>query len=446
MTLDVAVVGAGAAGLAAAIELAGAGRDVEVYEAETEPGGVVRSVRESGYLIEEGPNSILADEGLWEILDGLDLSGRALLAPRAARRRFVLKNGNLLAIPMSPPALALSGLLGASGKLRLLAEPFARRRREDMDESVASFVCRRFGRAALEELFDPFVSGVYAGDPERLSAPAAFPRLVEWERRSGSVVRGALAAVLSAKKGGPRRPKGILSFPGGLGELAATMAARLGPRLVLGSPIEGIEPGRDGGFRLFLAGGKTRESRALVLAAPAPAVAALAKGLGAPPDLAAIPYAPVASVFLGYARDAVAHPLDGFGYLAPSREGRPVLGILFSSTLFAGRAPEGHIALTAFVGGVRRPELAELPDDELFALVAAEARTFLGARGDPVFRRVRRWRAAIPQYELGHLKRMAAILSWEASRPGLALAGSWRSGISVAQTLASGRDAARRIA
>jgi oxygen-dependent protoporphyrinogen oxidase len=345
-----------------------------------------------------------------------------------------------VALPTSPGAFLRTPLFSAGAKLRLMLEPFRRRAPADADESLADFVRRRLGREFLDYAINPFVAGVYAGDPERLSVRHAFPRLHALEQEHGSLLLGALRR--RNPSGGPKGR--IFSFPEGLGEIPRALQARLLDPVLLRTRVTALR--RAGaGWRLTLDQRGTlgeAEFDLVVCALPADALAALEFPELAPDAglrlLAEIPHPAVVSVFTGHRREDVTHPLDGFGLLMPAVEGGRILGTLFSSTLFPGRAPEGHVALTTFVGGTRQPELAALDDAALATLVREELGRLLGVGGTPAIFRVQRWPRAIPQYAPGHERFLTAIGRLEAAAPGVFVGGNCRDGISLPNCIAAG--------
>jgi oxygen-dependent protoporphyrinogen oxidase len=445
----VAVLGAGITGLTAAWHLRQAGIPAVVFEASGRCGGAIETIREGGWLHEAGPNSLLegkADES--DLLAALGLGPRRLFAGEEAKNRYVLRNARMEPMPASPGRFLSTRLFSWRAKLGLVGEVFRPRGDAKGDETVADFTVRRLGREFLDYAVDPFVGGVYAGDPARLSVRHAFPRLFALEREHGSLIRGAVR--LRNASGGPRGR--ILSFPEGLEELPLALAARLGDSLRLRAPVLAL--GRTGGgWRVaFGRDGATSQGEfsAVVCALPADALARLRlEGLEAPGQLSPlgeIEHPPVASVFTGYRRADVAHALDGFGVLVPRVEGRRILGTLFSSTLFPGRAPQGHVALTTFVGGTRQPELALADDAALIGLVQTELASLLGVRAAPVFLRVHRHARAIPQYGVGFDRYEAIFAGAERSAPGLYFGGNSRDGVALSACMASGRRLAQAVA
>jgi oxygen-dependent protoporphyrinogen oxidase len=441
---DIIIVGAGISGLSCAWFLRARGKRVRILEAGSQPGGCLSSAHHDGFLVEGGPNStLLRDGALGSLIHELGLDARLLEANPAAKRRYVVKNDQLVALPGSPPAFIVSPLFSMRAKLRLLLEPFYRRAAGE--ESIAQFVRRRLGPEFLDWAIDPFVSGVYAGDPARLSVRAAVARIYALEAEHGSLILGALAHRRQARAVGPMPVGRLISFHDGMQTLAQALAESLGDAVQCGAGVTAIRRD-DRGWQVETPAGTQRAAR-LVLSVPAYRAATLLEPLDAElaAELAAIHYPPLASVALGFGREQVAHPLDGFGMLMPSRAGRRTLGVLFSSTLFPGRAPAGQVLLTAFIGGVRNEAVATLDEAEIVRQVLADLTPLLGIRAAPVFERVRRWPRAIPQYELGHLERLARIDARLARLPGLQVRANWRDGISVVDCVANAAQLAGRL-
>ena len=446
----VAVIGGGLTGLVAAHRLAAQGAQTVLFEASGTTGGVIRSEREGAWLAEAGPNTLLdSAPAARSLLDELGLSTRVLRAGPSAKNRYIVRGGRPLPLPSGPAGFVFTRLFSLRAKLRLLREPFIRPAPADAEESLADFALRRLGREFLDYAVDPFVSGVYAGDPARLSVKAAFPKLQALEQAHGSLIRGALA-----KRNASAGPKGsILSFPEGLAELPATLTAGLGGRVRTGTPIAGVRRTASGHFRLIGPAPGLGEELwdTVALALPSSPLAEFrfedeaADREPLPMSAAALsPHPPLASVFLGFRRDSVAHPLDGFGVLAPSVERRGILGVLFSSSLFPERAPQGAVALTVMIGGVRQPEKALLGDEALTALACTELNALLGVSGTPIHRRIHRWPRAIPQYTaaIHGLRRRAAEV--EAAFPGLLIGGQAVDGVALGACIEAGEKLAGR--
>lgn len=445
MDADAIVVGAGTAGLAAALELQGRGVDVRVLEAEARPGGHARHEAEGGYLFARGPQAFLArSPHLLRLAARLGLATRLVSATSPARR-FLFLDGRLVELPAGPGGLASSPFLSWRGKLRLLAEPFVSTRASS-SESVHDFVARRLGAEAARNLAGPFVSGVYAGDARQLELRSAFPTLHAWDAEVGSLLRGALRHRRSASPPPPGVPRrGLLSFARGLVELTDAAAAQLGPRLELGTDVERVERAPEG-FRVATASGAL-SCRRLVLAVPPPAAARLLEPLDAEASRLAlsVPMAPVAVVHLGGPLGPAERAPRGFGVLVQRESGLDTLGIIFTSSLLPGRAPEGAWLQAAYVGGVTNPDAIERDDADLRATVAADTRRALGFDPDRGVARVIRHRAAIPQFVSGHRDRIEALRA-RARAAGLVLAGNWLDGVGLEQAAASGHRAAEELA
>lgn len=460
---DVVVIGAGLSGLVCAYRLKSLGIDVLLLESSDRAGGVIRSEIIDGFLIERGPNSAQGREDLLILVEELGITGDLIEGdPKAPA--YVYFNGHLHAVPMSPLAFLKSNLLGLGGKLRILAEPFIGRRYADTEESVASFVRRRIGHQAAERLVAPFVSGIYAGDSERLSVQAAFPRLANLESSYGGLFRGMIAKAREAKaakqadvedseKPKPQR-KRVCSFKSGMSFLTETLAAKLGEELITGCAALKIsnlksQISNNEGYRFAVEftreGNEAVECKDVVIAAPA----FIASELVAPLSneisslLKEIEYPPLSIVYLAYDRTSVGHDLKGFGFLAAPLENLKILGCVWNTSLFEGRAPSGKVMMTVFIGGAQWPELAQLADAELASTAHSELQKILNISGEPDVISITRYMRAIPQYNIGHARRVISIEKLLGEMPGLHLAGNYLRGVSTGDCIKEADHLAR---
>jgi oxygen-dependent protoporphyrinogen oxidase len=448
---SIAIIGGGITGLTAAFRLRQMGLPVTVYEASARLGGVIQSLEKDGYLAEFGPNTVLeTSPKIVALIRDLGLESRRLYSDPAAGNRYIVRGKRPVQLPGSPFEFFSTPLFSWSAKLQLLAEPFIRRSNPELEESLAEFVLRRIGREFLDYAINPFVAGVYAGDPARLSVKQAFPKLHALEQKYGSLIKGQILGARERRRRAEvskqNAPK--FSFEHGLQELIDALGRQLEDSLRLRSKVTRLERRGDAWDVTVQDGGPATRHGAVLLAAPAYRLAELnISGADSPSlaPLAEIRYPPVASVVLGFRREDVPHPLNGFGMLIPAVEGFRILGTLFSSSLFPHRAPPGHVTLTSYVGGTRAPELAARSGEELAAITTEDLRVILGIRGEPTFRHHVFYPKAIPQYEVGYGRFKQLMAEVEAKAPGLFLAGHYRDGISLGDSLASGSDVADRI-
>jgi len=448
MTVDVAIVGGGIAGLSAAFELTQRGVSVRVLEASDRPGGVITTERFDQWIIDGGPDSMLIQKpAAVALCRELGIADRLIhtLTPRTA---YVLRDGELhplvegsfLGFPVGFGALARSSLFTIGGKLRMACEVVMPRRDGDEDESIGAFVRRRFGDEAVEYLAEPLLAGIHAGDVERLSMRALFPRLIEAERHSGSVLRAFRAMHVT-----PSAQGAFVSLPGGTGELVDALSSALHDVVTTDARVTDVH--RAGVLTIESSVGSV-QARAVILAVPAYVAASLLRGFDT--TLAAfcdsVPYASTATVALGYRRDHIAHAMNGTGFVVPRVERSALLAGTWVTSKWPGRAPEGHALIRAFLGGGRDPHRLDASDAELIDTARTELGDVLGISGAPVLTRLFRWTRQSPQYEVGHLQRVAAIEGQLASVPGVFLTGSGFRAIGIPDCVADGRATAARAA
>jgi oxygen-dependent protoporphyrinogen oxidase len=452
----VAIVGGGLTGLSVAFRLRqlAPGVAVTVFEPRDRAGGNVRTEDRDGFRVEHGPNGFLdRTPSVPNLVRDLGLADRLVAASEGSRKnRYLFLRGALRKMPGGPLGLLTSDLLSVRGKWELFTEPLRRSRPPTGDESVAAFVTRRAGKEAAEVFADALVTGIQAGDPGALSVAAAFPRLPKMEREAGSIVRGFFRAAKQRKRDAlargepPPGPMRMWSFREGLGTLVESLAAHLGDAIRTGVRVKSVLR-TSSDWRVETDAGPVAAD-AVVLACPAYEQAAVVGDLDPHlADLAAgIAYNRIAVVALGYRQTDCAWSPDGFGYIAPQRTRRDVLGVQWCSAIFPDRAPPGCVLWRALCGGVARGDAAEWDDERLSRAVHEEMKLAMGVRGEPVFRRIVRWPRAIPQYNVGHLDRVAAIEARAAAHPGLFVTGNAYRGVAMGDCAEQGELVAAGVA
>lgn len=451
----VTIIGAGICGLACAYRLGQLGIAAIILESSLHAGGVIETSESDGYLFESGPQSFQGSEPMLDLARDLGLVPELQIADPAAPR-FIIRDGCLRKLPMSPPALLTSSLLSVTSRWKLVCEPLRRAQPPVTEESVGNFIRRKFSTEILDYLVAPFVSGVYAGDPEQLSLNAAFPSLAQWERDYGSVVRGAIKSRPKSrgKEGGKIARPSLCSFRKGVATLPRALANRMGDNLKLGTTASEVRRLPETGSRLLETrtsdrdGNERNISEAVVIATPAYAAGNLVRPLS--PELAsslsAIPYAPVAVVANGYNRQQVNHPLFGFGFLIPRKEKIRTLGTVWNSSLFSGRGPDGTVTMTSFIGGATDLEITQHSDLEIAQIVQRDNATLLGINGRPVASKIWNYPRALPQYNLRHGKIVEAIREGEQATPGVFFAGNYLEGPALGKCIENGFRTAETVA
>lgn len=457
MKNDAIIIGAGISGLTTAFFLKRNGLNVVVLESDSEVGGTMKSKRVKDYLVEYGPNSALETTPLFkQIIDEVGIADEMVYANEASNKRYIFKDGKLHPIPMKPPEFFKSKLWSFRGKIRIMLEPFHARAKNPSgdpfwEETLAQFVRRRLGREFLDYTINPFVAGVYAGDPEKLGVRSAFPRLYALEEKYGGLILGTIRGARERKKRAEKSKvtSRMFSFINGMGTLPRAIANYLGNSVVLNAKVRSIK--KEGGEFIveFEKDGKVESlsSSVVVVSTPAYSASEILRELSEQISqaLREIYYPPVAEVVFGYKKEAVGVEPDGFGFLIPEKENRKILGTLWSSTIFPNRAPEGYVEFTTFVGGTRQPDLALKSDDELIKIVSDELKDIMKISGEPDFVWISKWEKAIPQYNVGHLKIMWLIDEFEKENPGIYLCANYRGGIAVGDCVMNAEKTANKI-
>jgi oxygen-dependent protoporphyrinogen oxidase len=445
------IVGAGISGLACAYALKKAGIETLLLEGAPQPGGLIRSQQLDGYLVERGPQSFTETPALRQLCAELAIEGKIIRAPSQAPR-YVLLDGGLRQVPLTPPAFLASSLFSVRTKWSLARDAFGSTRPPESDESIAAFVRRKFSAELLDKFVGPFISGIYAGDPERQSLRSAFPQLRDAEQSAGSIIRGLKKRSKSTP--GPRERPTVMSFAEGNETLVKAIATSLGPVLRYETRVTRIEKTRgetQPPWRIAAldpSGEKILSARHLILATPADVAAKLLVPIDPTFEraLTKIEYAPVAVASLGYPRSQIKNPLNGFGFLVPRSQRLRTLGTVWNSSLFRGRAPKDQVLLTNFVGGITDPQAANLPPYQITALVHGEIAPILEVTGAPSFSTVEIYPRAIPQYNLGHADILAAIEAARTAVPTLHFAGNYWQGPSVGACIERSTQIAMEIA
>ncbi len=517
-TKRVLVLGGGITGLAAAHRLIELSQQrnlpvhVTLLEASDRLGGVIRTEYADGFLIERGPDNFITNKpAATNLCERVGLGDELIKTNDAHRRALVVRKGRLVPIPegfelMAPRnlwAMALSPIFSPLGKLRMLMERFIAAKPNNEDESLESFVVRRFGREALDRLVQPLIGGIYVADPKLLSLRATVPRFLEMEAKHGSIIKAMRVSKRTQADAGVAKDTGaryslFMALRRGMQSLVDALAQKLGTHVQMGAKVEAVEEGdrkQETGDRRWesavqvggrieastgsvfagsdphahplphplpkreresehgarwtvrLADGRVLPADAVVVTTPSHIAAQWLQPLDAPlaSALSAISYASSAIVVLGYKREQVTHPLDAFGFVVPAIEKRRIVAGSFSHQKYEGRVPQGHVLLRAFIGGALQPELAELPEDQLVALAKEELASLLGVTGEPVLVRVQRWMQSMPQYHVGHLQHVANIRAMAAKHAGLELAGNAYEGVGIPDCIANAEQAAERL-
>tara|TARA_B100001248_G_C27399664_1_gene469080 strand:- start:1332 stop:2729 length:1398 start_codon:yes stop_codon:yes gene_type:complete len=447
----VAIIGAGITGLCAAYALRKLNQTPLILESTNRVGGVIQTYQQDDFLAEAGPHSLaLTSQSMLDFIESIGLGPEVQKASPKAKNRFIVRQGKLTPVPQSLLQFIGSPALSIMGKCRLFAEPFIKAKTLEEDESVADFFSRRFGQELLEYAVDPFISGIYAGDPKELSISYAFPQLKAWEARHKSVVQGFLKETLEKKRQGRLFKREIISFRNGMHTLPKMLAVHVKDYLHFNTKLERIVKTDEGWSISWREGGElfTEEVASILSTVPAyrveelPFEDALKRQLNV---LREIPYAGISLLTFGFRKAGIRHSLRGLGMLVPQKENYNILGTLFSSSMFAGRAPKGYATLATFVGGMRQSGHAAMPFEDLKHLVLNDLESLLGATGQVVFANHSYWPRGIPQYTLHTTSVMQALSKLEESHPGLFFAGNFCNGVALGQCMEAGLDTGSRM-
>jgi protoporphyrinogen/coproporphyrinogen III oxidase len=449
---DFLVVGGGVSGLTAAFRLADGGASVHIVEREERPGGTARTTREDGWCCDWGPNGFLTNvTDTVDLAADLGIDNELVPASELAKRRYLWRDGRLVALPMSPPAFATTPLIGLGAKMRVLGEPFATPRDPDVDETVYEFAQRRIGTEFAEAFIRPMVVGITAGDAREVSLDAMFPRMRAMEVEHGSLFRALRAkqkeaAARGTKSDGPAGPGGRLTTfrEGGIERLSDALRDRLGDALTTGFDAETLR--REDDVWVVSDGEREVRGRKLVLAVPSYVAAELVRPhhAGLSDRLGELTYASVRVLGLGFKLSDIPRELDGFGFLVPPGQPLRMLGCLWTSSIFPSQAPEGHALLRIIAGGVFDPDFVDLTDDEALAEIREELSRTLGIEAEPVFVVHKCWRRGIPQYLRGHLARVDAIEA-DADEIGVHFTGNAYRGVSLNDCVKRATELAGRL-
>ncbi len=434
----ITILGAGISGLAAAYWLDKEGYDITILEASSEPGGSMQTLREDNFLIDMGPNSGLETTPLIrQIVDEVGLSNEMVYANESSNKRYILRDGHLYSLPTSPPAFLKTKLFSAKAKFRLLAEPLIGRSKDGYYQSISEFVCRRLGQEFLDYAIDPFVSGVFAGDPNKLSVKSAFPKLYRLEEVYGGLIKGMIKGAKERRQRAEQSKQNakMFSFINGMQTFPKAIADKLKDKIIFGCKVIKVEKFESGYKIIYEKNDSIVQLLTNSILSTVPAYVASKIFCELDSNLSKhfddIYYPPVMVLYLGFKKESIRQPLDGFGYLIPSKERKTYLGAIWSSTIFPNRCDEDKAVFTLFVGGARSPHLFEMKKQSLVDKVISEFNHTMKVNSKPIFIKEKLWEKAIPQYNIGYIEHENYFDKFEKENPGIFLSGNYRGGISV---------------
>ena len=448
----IVILGAGISGLATAYLLNKSGFDVKVIEKKKEVGGSMESVYENNFLFDRGPNSGLETTPLIrQLVEELGLQDQMVYANKKGNKRYILRDNQLYPLPMSPPAFLKTKLFSGSAKLRLMAEPFIGRSKDGYYQSIADFVKRRLGKEFLDYAINPFVAGVYAGNPEDLSVKSAFPKLYELEEKYGGLIVGTIKSIRERKRRAEKSKQSakMFSFKDGMQTFPSAIAKFLDSKVITSAEVDSIKK-KTNGFTVKYKSGNEEESvecDAVLSTLPAYSASEIFKPFDEKLSghLNNIYYPPVLVLYLGYNETDIKQPLDGFGFLIPAKEKKSFLGAIWSSVLFPNRAPQGQASFTLFIGGARNPDIGNIDKEILFNKARSEFESIMKIDAEPTYIIYRYWNKAIPQYNVGYIEHEKYFAEFEKNNPGIFLSGNYRGGISVGDCIKNAAVTAERM-
>lgn len=438
MNKKIVILGAGISGLSTAYLLDKDGYDVTVLEKNSEVGGSMESIWEDGFMFDRGPNSGLETTPLiGTMVEDLGLQDQLMYSSKEGNRRYILRNDQLHPLPMNPIAFIKTRLFSPIAKLRLFIEPLIGKSNDGYYQSISEFVTRRLGKEFLDYAINPFVAGVYAGNPEELSVKSAFPKLYALEEEYGGLIIGTIKSIRKRKQRAEKSKQSarMFSFKDGMQVLPKTIANKLGDRVIKSSEVTALKKNGEGYSVTYNHNelSKTIDCDILVSTLPAYVGSDLFKELDEKLSnhLSQIYYPPVLVMFLGYNKTDIAQPLDGFGFLIPAKEKKSFLGAIWSSVIFQNRSQADKAVFTLFVGGARNPEVGNIDKQELIKKVKDEFHKLMKISAQPTYESYRYWSKAIPQYNIGYIEHENYFDEFEKRNRGIILGGNYRGGISV---------------
>jgi len=447
------VIGAGISGLTTAYLLFKEGYDVIVLEQKDNVGGSIETVSSEGFIFDRGPNSGLETTHLiQQLVKELKLEDQFVYANREGNKRYILRNGQLHALPMSPPAFFRTELFSGKAKLRLLAEPFIGRSRDGYYQSIAEFVNRRLGKEFLDYAINPFVAGVYAGKPEELSVKSAFPKLYALEEDYGGLIIGTLRSIRKRKRSKEvsKQSAKMFSFKDGMAVFPEAIKRNLGNRVYTSVEVISVRKTSEGNYGVTYREGEqtlTLLSDIVLSTVPAYKAVELFKNFDETlvKHLNDIYYPPVLVLYLIYEKKYVGQPLDGFGFLIPEKEEKSFLGAIWSSVIFPNRSDKTRAAFTLFIGGSRDAGFVDDVEQNVIDRTKREFEVIMKISAEPVFIAKRSWPKAIPQYNIGYVEHENFFDHFEKNNKGIILSGNYRGGISVGDCIKNAEIVAQKI-